>query len=841
MSSDSDRPEADPQETGERKRTGEQTPDGRAAGDPDADGPVTDADHDPTTGGGTENSGPNRSVLNRAAIRRFTEGVLTTYDGTVNRESNGRWSVTIPDPLVPELGYEHATFVFDADDRTVGSDDVVVAPGTRVFSALCALAGQSASRSEPGPGSASASNRSTDTRAETGTERTDRVDSLHLSGDVLQLHVPPALDAAGFETTIEAFSPRGEERALAFHFRAQFTSVRSYQREESVTIVVDPATRSVLPTLAARLTSHLPRLLDPSTEDDGDDERGYREETDPFDRETVRGAYATAKTAAVDAVKPTAETLRETEEAAMADRVAEIREYYDHRRAELADRVDAKRADVEEYSAKYDRAQGDETRLRYLREQREAEDELASLTERVEDEKEELRNEERARIAEETERHRVDVDLELERVTDLTYERGRLSLSVTEGNVTARPTVSYVPATDEHYGLDCAACGTDLLDDRTPADRLSDDRTADGRTVEDLPRLCVGGYLVCEGCARTCRSCGETRCGACLDAGTANRSLDDSTGDRAATATEAGTGAEREAERGVDPEVGQESTGEIAAGVETFETCSLCREHVCRDCAVSCTVCDERVCSDHRTECALCAAATCIACGEPCAICEEFHCDAHLVEPTDAVGDGRLYCEAHAEACTQCGDVRGVDAIEYCSECDEPFCGTHRHGCRVCGETLCRTHAVACAHCADSTSNAEAAVTFCGDHAEHCAAGGEVVCEAHSRPGVIVDGWVCDDHRAACGLCGVEYAESGFEDGRCPACTGLSAETPAEPPVAAIAEEFPTTRIGTTPTHAVIHGKKRLRRDEIVVVDRRTGEEVGRFKADFFSKLSGEL
>ena len=850
----------------------------KAINDEVTDGAVDeDADDGSTPRWRTGGSGPDRSVLNRAAIRRFAEGVLLTYGGKVRRESNARWSVRLPDGLAAELGSERATFVFEGADRTAG--DTLVAPGTRTFNALCAFAREPASASTSDAGSAKTAEMpgaDEESDAGYGTGPAGHVGTIHLGSDVLQLHSPPVLDAAGFETSIEGFSPRGTERALAFHFRAQFLSVRSYQREESVTIAVDPATRSALPALAARLRAHSLRLLDPR--DDGGDHDGEDRDEEgqgnggcnadsksseadtgfEFDRETVLGAYSTVKTAAIEAIEPTAEALRKREEAAVTERITEISEYYDRQRAELDETVDAKRADIKAYAEKYDRAQGDETRLRYLREQREAEDELATLTERVEARKCELRDEERARISEETDRHRVDVDLDLVRATELSYERGTLELSVTDGEVTARPTVSYVPATDECYGLDCVCCGTDLaIDAESEVGSSADgDTDSDVGSDRERPRLCAGGHLVCKTCARTCRTCGETRCLSCLDAaGTAEGPpLEPGTDSTVVT----------EAETGVEP--GSES--EVT--VESFEACALCREPVCTGCAIVCDRCGKSVCRDHRSICDACEAATCLFCGEPCAACGTFHCDAHLVEPDPPGGAGEtgvvsatsdtggaseaggldLYCEAHVMSCTECGERRGIDAIDTCGECDAPLCEAHELDCAVCNGVRCSDHAVRCAFCVDSADSGEAGeskdpgddpgvATFCADHTERCVGGNEAVCETHSQPGVIVDDWICDEHRVACELCGVRYAESGFEAGRCPACAGLDAETPAEPPVAAVAAEFSAPQIGTTPTHAVIRGKKRLRRDEIVVVDRRTGEEVRRFKADFFGNLSG--
>jgi hypothetical protein len=527
-----------------------------------------------------------------------------------------------------------------------------------------------------------------------------------------------------------------------------------------------------------------------------------------------------------EAVEPTAETFQGKEEAAIEERVEEIDEYYDRRRAELDEQVASKREAISEYSEKYDRAAGDETRLRYLREQREAEEDLATLTEEVEERKDELRNEERERISEEIERHRVDVEVDLASVTELTYERGSLSLAVTNGETTAQLSVSYVPATEEYFGLDCESCGTDLLAEGKRSEASADQSLP---STVDRPGLCIEGHLVCGGCAVRCRTCRETRCSTCLDA--------------------AGAGTESDL-------AGSAASAET--DIEFFEACWLCREAVCGDCLASCAVCGEGVCADHRAECSTCGAVACFACGEPCAAGGEFHCDAHLTTPdalegsTESSEAGRsdrdLYCEAHVASCGECGDRRAIDAISFCRECETALCEAHRRECGICGETRCGEHAIACEHCTDEQERAETepgsaaspVATFCSAHTKACRGGGEVVCGDHSRPGVIVDGPVCANHRSACELCDVQYAEAGFEAGRCPACRTLDTETPAEPPVAAIAEEFSRTRIGTTPTHAVVQGKRRLRRDEIIVVDRQSGEELRRSKADFFSTLSGE-
>jgi hypothetical protein len=777
--------------------------------------------------GGAE-SGPDRAVLNRATIRGFVESAVRAHGGEIERETNGRWTVALPDPLAEEFDRERATFVFDPAHRSPDEKAMLVAPGTRAFTVFCALAARG-----PPPGATSDDDGSDAENPDTGiTESTAQGEkspdsavtgSVVLDGSMWQLHTPPVLAAAGFETTVEEYTPRGRERAIAFHFQAQFLSVRSYQREEFHTTVVDPATRSVLPGFATRLQAHLPHLLDTDTresertdtsEQHGGVERAVDRRADggaiersTFDRTAVEGAYSAAKTAAIEELGPTADALREVEDEALTERIEEIETYYEGRRADLNARVEDQRETVEDLSEKYDRAQSDDTRLGYLRERREAESDLDALTEDVDDRIEALDQEEHERIDAAVERHRIDINLDLVGVTDLTYDRGVLALSMTDGRTSASPQVSYVPATDDHYGLDCACCGTDLVG----MDSTAGDTTA-------VPKLCVGGHLVCEACGRTCRTCGETRCEGCL--GEANTDITDS-------------------ERSVTGGNGRTAP---------FGSCWLCREPVCEACESDCVLCGESVCAEHATICETGGETVCLACGEPCKVCETIHCDAHLRavggaedRPPAPTGEseprthtaGALYCERHVASCAVCGERRSTDGIAHCENCDRLLCEAHRSSCGVCGTTCCPEHAHACEHC---TVPAE---RFCEEHTERCLGGGEVVCEEHGAAAVLATGRICVDHRVPCALCGVAYAEAGLDEGRCSACRDLNTDEAIEPPVATVAETFPSARVGTTPTHAVIHGKRRLRRDELVVIDRATGEELRREKLEFFAGLGG--
>lgn len=717
---------------------------------------------------GTDGPTADGTGLGPDAIKRFTAAALDAAGGEIERDSESRWFVALPGELAAELGYETATLAFDRNEKEPG--DVLVVQGTRFLTAL------------------------TDR-----VERSGGVGRCRLDAETLDLRPPSTLrEAAGFDVTVEEFVPRSDDVALVFHFRVELLSVSTYQREELASIAVDPTTRTTLPDLADRLIGTLPRLLEANAEltdretgdeddtndrdersdderanddrppagepriasverpreDYGSDERsrpGAKSPSDTgrrFDREAVTSAYRTAKRAALEAVEPAVAEFRMEVERAVEERCDELAEWYEARREESAARLAEKRAEVEEWRENYENARSDETRLRYLRERREAEAELDELEDEVEREREALRAEERERIEETIDRHRIDVDLDLIGVTEVTYERGRLTLGLTDGRTTLTRSLSAVPATGTYYGLECPVCEADLLEapsepdspdgevetdidvdaetdvDPDPEPRPEPGSGADSRPgpIDRSPRLCVGGHLVCASCAIGCRACDRWYCEEC------------------------------------------------PAADDRLTTCGICGSRECTDCTAVCTECGTAVCSEHRAN---------------------------------------------------------------CTECEAVICDAHGYRCETCDGTLCPAHATTCAHCRGTPT------TYCERHAERCVGGGEVVCAEHAASDAQVAGTVCREHVAACALCRVEYAQSRLDDGRCPACRNLSEALPDDPAIRAVAREFTSVAVGTTSTHAVIYGKRRLRRDEVVVLDRRSDEEIRRVSASLRSKFTG--
>lgn len=100
------------------------------------------------------------------------------------------------------------------------------------------------------------------------------------------------------------------------------------------------------------------------------------------------------------------------------------------------------------------------------------------------------------------------------------------------------------------------------------------------------------------------------------------------------------------------------------------------------------------------------------------------------------------------------------------------------------------------------------------------------------------DGHVDEGHLRDCDLCEQAYAPPSLEDGRCPACRNIGGEAEALAPEP-LREEFRSVRVGTNRSYRVVYGKRLLKSNRLVVVDRETGEEVLRRKVGLLARLKG--
>lgn len=397
------------------------------------------------------------SILNSINIKRFTKSVLKEYGAEIDRSNSAKWEVTFPDELSQQLNRQSGTLVFDAADRELGAGDLLVQPGTTVFSALLNLVQQ--------PGS---------------------IGSLRLTEDSLQVNPPTVLQESDLTVETTGFSERTSDFALTFHFRVQFETPSSFHSEEMFSVTIDPETQTRLPALTQRLTSHLPQLLQQNNENSS------REISEAH----VQQAFKEAQQAVIDRSRPIVSELREEADDSASERIEEISDWYEQRRDELDKQLKEQREEVQKWKKKRRKARKDSTRRKYTKNRREAEKELEQLQDEVQKKKQELDEEESEEIDEVIERNEIDVDVSLLGVTKVTYTRGTLALELSSAHTEADVELSYLPATDEYHGLNCHTCSQDL-------------------TEGVLPHLCENGHLVGDPCSKSCRSCGLTYCNDC--------------------------------------------------------------------------------------------------------------------------------------------------------------------------------------------------------------------------------------------------------------------------------------------------------------------------------------
>ncbi len=548
------------------------------------------------------------SILNSVNIKRFTKSVLEGYGAEINRSNSAKWEVTFPGELSRQLDRDHGTLVFDATDRELGSGDLLVQPGTTVFSALLNLVQQ--------PGS---------------------VGRLRLTEDTLQVNPPTVLQESNLAVEVTDFSERTSDVALAFHFRVQFETPSSFHSEEMFSATVDPVTQTRLPELTKRLVSHLPQLLQQNNEHPPHDVSATQ----------VQQAFEEAQKAVIDQSRPIISDLREDADESASERIQEITEWYDQRRSELDQQLTDQRQEIQKWKNKRRKARKDSTRRKYVKNRKEAEQELTQLQRKIEEKKEELDAEESTEIDEVIDRNEIDVDVSLIGVTEVAYVRGILELELGSNHANATIDLSYLPATDAFQGLDCGVCSRDL-------------------TEGVLPKLCANGHLIGNPCATSCRSCGLTYCEDCYGA-----------------------------EQWMSCVVCWEDICQ-----ECYQTCASCGTAVCTDHSEFCDICESITCHLCGEECTTCSTFHCDSHLMHCSDCDNHHCDAHTRRCSVCESPR---CETDIEQCSACDDLICSDHSVVCTTCGETLCHEHTEVCATCAERqdgeekiFCRTHAIQC-------------------------------------------------------------------------------------------------------------------------------------------------
>lgn len=581
------------------------------------------------------------SILNSVNIKRFTKSVLEEYGAEIDRSNSAKWEVTFPGELSQQLDRQHGTLVFNAADRERGAGDLLVQPGTTVFSSLLNLV-----------------------------QQPDSIGSLRLTEDSLQVNLPTVLQESNLTVGTTDFSERTSDFALAFHFQVQFETPSSFHSEEMFSVTIDPETQTRLPELTERLTSHLPQLLQQSNEHPARD----------VSETQVQQAFEEAQQAVIDRSRPIVSDLREEADDSASERIREISDWYEQRREEFDQQLQEQRKEIRKWKKKRRKARKDSTRRKYIKNRKEAKRELDQLQDEIQKKKRNIDAEESEEIDEVINRNEIDVDVSLLAVTEVTYVRGTLMLELSSGHIDTNVELSYLPATDEFRGLDCNVCSRDLTDGI-------------------LPQLCANGHLTGDPCSRSCRSCGLAYCDDCEEDTQFTTCVvcwEDVCQSCVRTCSSCGSAICDDHSEFCD--ACDSKTCHLCG-----EGCSTCNTFHCDSHLARCQDCGDLHCDEHLQSCEFCGSLRCEVDIDHCSECGDWTCSDHSASCTTCSDTFcEQHIEVCALCSDGQGDEQREfchkDTIK-CSVGEEVVCSNHRASRTIGSGHVCHEHRDTCDPC----------------------------------------------------------------------------------------------------------------------------------------------
>lgn len=124
------------------------------------------------------------------------------------------------------------------------------------------------------------------------------------------------------------------------------------------------------------------------------------------------------------------------------------------------------------------------------------------------------------------------------------------------------------------------------------------------------------------------------------------------------------------------------------------------------------------------------------------------------------------------------------------------------------------------------------------DHIETCCVERERLCEEHARVDPVSGNPVCDDHVKKCNICRQRVATDKLENCECETCRDIE-KTADSLDIQASIPDFRSIRYGENNQFAVIHGKRLIGSNEIIVIDRDDHSIVERYGVGLVARLTG--
>lgn len=246
----------------------------------------------------------------------------------------------------------------------------------------------------------------------------------------------------------------------------------------------------------------------------------------------------------------------------------------------------------------------------------------------------------------------------------------------------------------------------------------------------------------------------------------------------------------------------------------------------------SCTICDMNFSNKERPQICDCGSVICSECLGCCLECGVNGCP---------------NCETPVVTCELCGRRECRDCGALCNECNRSVCSYHTEVCSETEDTVCLACGQSCTTC--GTFHGDRSLNqcrvdeelHCESHIDQCAVGDELLCPKHSHRDPISNKYVCTEHAESCDTCKQLFVSTTLDNGICETCTDLSSNKAIETEVRSqLPDEvsFRSMKIGANDMYVVVLGKRLIRSNEVIILDRDTTETVARYSVGILTQLS---
>ncbi|WP_158056529.1 hypothetical protein [Halorussus halophilus] len=358
--------------------------------------------------------------VTQRTVEQFTESYLASLGAEITKEG-GRWSITLPDGADTDLELDGAVLEIVDEPNDVGDDSLVIAPESPFVERML----------------------------DEAADRTP-VSSMSLTGDHVDIQLPPWIASGPAEAVDSSFTPYYDRQAVCALFHVGIETVSEYQREELHAVAIDLNDHEERPRLAETYLEMV------------DGKQGELADGSPIDEPVLTDALDTARTTLKNELASIVKETRERATRAFEVELDEYRQFVRQRRDELEDEINRLTTRVEETTETIDEASSQDERVEALRKRKELQAELDDLRAEIDDVTSQIEAGFPEKRRDIRERHALTVRMSPVSVTSVSYERGDLDLTLGVDDTTVTRSYGYAVGTGVMEDVTCERCGRPL-------------------------------------------------------------------------------------------------------------------------------------------------------------------------------------------------------------------------------------------------------------------------------------------------------------------------------------------------------------------------------------------